>query len=141
MANPGQSKAVLEEERKLIAVVEDDDQVTSIIVRLLEKEDYLVKTAKDGMDGLRLLEEIRPDLLIVDVMMPRLDGFQFVRALRYIKENKNIPIIFLTARSDARSMIEGINLGAKFFLSKPFQVTDMMNKIKKCLNEGAVRTR
>ena len=107
MANPGQSKAVLEEERKLIAVVEDDDQVTSIIVRLLEKEDYLVKTAKDGMDGLRLLEEIRPDLLIVDVMMPRLDGFQFVRALRYIKENKNIPIIFLTARSDARSMIEG----------------------------------
>ncbi|MBM4320706.1 MAG: response regulator [Deltaproteobacteria bacterium] len=130
-----------DDSRKLIVVVEDDEQVRGILVKLLEKNDYLVKTAEDGLKALQLLEEVRPDLLVVDVMMPRLDGFQFVRAARFMKENKAIPVIFVTAKTDAKSMIEGINLGAKFFLGKPFQVSDVLSKIKKALNEGSIRTR
>lgn len=131
----------VEVEKKLIAIIEDDEQVRGILIKLLEKNDYQVRTARDGLEALQLLEDVRPDLMIVDVMMPRLDGFQFVRAARFMKENKNIPVIFLTAKTDAKSMIEGINLGAKFFLGKPFQVSDVLNKIKKALAEGSLRTR
>ncbi len=128
-------------DKHVILLVEDDDQVIGILTKLLEKNGYGVEVAKDGLEGLQVLEEIRPDLLVVDVMMPRLDGFSFVKATRYIKENRNIPIIFLTAKTDAKTMIEGINLGAKFFLTKPFQVNEVLNKIRKALNEGSLRTR
>ncbi len=129
------------EEKRTVLVVEDDEQVRSILVKLLEKNDYLSSTAKDGLEALQVLEESRPDLMIVDIMMPRLDGFSFVRAAKHIRESRNIPIIFLTAKNDARSMIEGINLGAKFFLTKPFQVQEVLSKIRKALNENAMRTR
>lgn len=128
-------------DKKTIMVVEDDEQVRSILVKLVQKNGYNASTAGDGLEALQHLEESRPDLMIVDIMMPRLDGFDFVKAARHIKENRGIPIIFLTAKNDAKSMIEGINLGAKFFLTKPFQVPEVVSKIKKALNENQMRTR
>ena len=122
--------------KKQILVVEDELQVRTLLAKLLEKNDYEVATAQDGLEAMKFLEETRPDLMLVDVMMPRLDGFSLVKAVRYRKENRNIPIIFLTAKTDARSMIEGINVGAKFFLTKPFQIGDVLAKIKKALEGG-----
>jgi len=119
--------------KKTILVVEDELQVRTLLAKLLEKNDYEVSTAKDGLEAMKHLEEHTPDLMLVDVMMPRLDGFSLVKAVRYRKENRNIPIIFLTAKTDARSMIEGINVGAKFFLTKPFQIADVLSKIKKAI--------
>jgi DNA-binding response OmpR family regulator len=118
---------------KTILVVEDESQVRTLLAKLLEKNDYEVETACDGLEAMKYLEEARPDLMLVDVMMPRLDGFSLVRAVRYREDNREIPIIFLTAKTDARSMIEGINVGAKFFLTKPFQIGDVLAKIKKAL--------
>ena len=120
-------------DKKTILVVEDELQVRTLLAKLLEKNDYEVSTAKDGLEAMKHLEEHRPDLMLVDVMMPRLDGFALVKAVRFRKENRNIPIIFLTAKTDARSMIEGINVGAKFFLTKPFQIADVLSKIKKAI--------
>ncbi len=128
-------------DKKTIMVVEDDEQVRSILVKLVQKNGYLARTAGDGLEALQVLEELKPDLMIVDIMMPRLDGFDFVKAARFMKENRSIPIIFLTAKNDAKSMIEGINLGAKFFLTKPFQVPEVVSKIRKALNENVMRTR
>ncbi len=116
-----------------ILVVEDEAQVRTLLAKLLEKNDYEVSTASDGLEAMKYLEESRPDLMLVDVMMPRLDGFSFVKAVRYHEGNRQIPIIFLTAKTDARSMIEGINVGAKFFLTKPFQIGDVLAKIRKAL--------
>jgi len=116
-----------------ILVVEDEAQVRTLLAKLLEKNDYAVATAADGLEAMKYLEESRPDLMLVDVMMPRLDGFTFVKAVRYHEGNRGIPIIFLTAKTDARSMIEGINVGAKFFLTKPFQIGDVLAKIRKAL--------
>jgi len=118
---------------KTILVVEDESQVRTLLAKLLEKNDYSVATANDGLEAMKHLEEHRPDLMLVDVMMPRLDGFSLVKAVRYSPENRAIPIIFVTAKTDARSMIEGINVGAKFFLTKPFQIGDVLAKIKKAL--------
>ena len=120
--------------KETILVVEDEAQVRTLLAKLLEKNDYDVETAADGLEAMKFLETRQPDLMLVDVMMPRLDGFSLVKAVRYHKDNRSIPIIFLTAKTDARSMIEGINVGAKFFLTKPFQIADVLAKIRKALD-------
>jgi DNA-binding response OmpR family regulator len=99
-----------------ILVIEDEAPVKIMVSRLLEKNGFVVRTAEDGLDGLRVLEEFRPDLIIADVMMPNLDGLTFTKALKNRRETKNIPLIFLTAKTDPLSMIEGINVGAKFYV-------------------------
>jgi DNA-binding response OmpR family regulator len=122
--------------KQTILVVEDEEQVRTLLAKLLEKNDYDVATAADGLDAMKFLEGDKPDLMLVDVMMPRLDGFSLVKAVRFKPDCRHIPIIFLTAKTDARSMIEGINVGAKFFLTKPFQIGDVLAKIRKALEHA-----
>jgi DNA-binding response OmpR family regulator len=128
-----------EAEKKGILVIEDEAPVKIMVSRLLEKNGFVVRTAEYGLDGLRVLEEFRPDLIIADVMMPNLDGLTFTKALKNRRETKNIPLIFLTAKTDPLSMIEGINVGAKFYVTKPFQIDDLLAKVKKVLNERGHR--
>jgi DNA-binding response OmpR family regulator len=128
-----------EAEKKGILVIEDEAPVKIMVSRLLEKNGFVVRTAEDGLDGLRVLEEFRPDLIIADVMMPNLDGLTFTKALKNRRETKNIPLIFLTAKTDPLLMIEGINVGAKFYVTKPFQIDDLLAKVKKVLNERGHR--
>jgi len=128
-----------EADKKGILVIEDEAPVKIMVSRLLEKNGFVVRTAEDGLDGLRVLEEFRPDLIIADVMMPNLDGLTFTKALKNRRETKNIPLIFLTAKTDPLSMIEGINVGAKFYVTKPFQIDDLLAKVKKVLNERGHR--
>lgn len=128
-----------EADKKGILVIEDEAPVKIMVSRLLEKNGFVVRTAEDGLDGLRVLEDFRPDLIIADVMMPNLDGLTFTKALKNRRETKNIPLIFLTAKTDPLSMIEGINVGAKFYITKPFQIDDLLAKVKKVLNERGHR--
>jgi len=128
-----------EKEKKNILVIEDEGHVRTLVSRLLEKSGYIVRTADDGLDGLRALESFRPDLIITDVMMPNLDGLTFTKALKNRRETKLIPVIFLTAKTDPLSMIEGINVGAKFYITKPFQIEDVLAKVRKVLSERGHR--
>ena len=128
-----------DKEKKNILVIEDEAHVRTLVSRLLEKNGYGVRAAEDGLDGLRALETFRPDLIIADVMMPNLDGLTFTKALKNRRETKNIPVIFLTAKTDPLSMIEGINVGAKFYITKPFQIEDVLAKVKKVLTERGHR--
>lgn len=123
------------DDQKRILVIEDEQSVRQLVSRLLEKSGYDVRTARDGLDGLRQLEDFEPHCIITDVMMPNLDGLTFTKALKNRRETKGIPVIFLTAKSDPFSMIEGINVGAKFYITKPFQVEDVLSKVKKVLTE------
>jgi DNA-binding response OmpR family regulator len=129
----------MSDEDKTILVIEDEEHVRTLVSRLLQKNGYTVRTASDGLEGLKALEEGRPDLIIADVMMPNLDGITFTRALKNRKETKAIPVIFLTAKSDPLSMIEGINVGAKFYITKPFQIEDVLSKVRKVLNDRGHR--
>ncbi len=125
----------MSDEKKNILIIEDEAHVRQMVARLLVKHDYDVREAVDGLDGLRVLEDYRPDLIIVDVMMPNLDGLTFTKALKNLRETRGIPVIFLTAKSDPHTMIEGINVGAKFYVTKPFQIDDVLGKVKRVLEE------
>src|SRR3989442_1346519 len=116
-----------------ILVLEDDPWVQTLLKKQLTAHGFKVTIAGDGLDGLMKLETLRPDLMICDVMMPNLDGMEFVKAVKSNSETQRIPIIFLTAKSDPRSMIDGINVGARFYVTKPFQIEDLLSKITRAL--------
>ena len=118
---------------KTILVIEDDPSVQLLVRKALGMYGFNVVAADDGLDGLMKLETLRPDLIIADMMMPRLDGMGFVKAIKGRGETKSIPVIFLTAKSDPKSMIEGINVGARFYVTKPFQIDDLLGKVQKAL--------
>lgn len=118
-------------DKATILVIEDDKSVRTLVSKSLTARGYMVETCDDGLEGLTKLERTRPDLIIVDIMMPRLDGMTFVKAIKGNKNTSPIPIIFLTANNDPKSMIAGINLGAKHYVTKPFQIEDLLGKVEK----------
>lgn len=116
-----------------ILIIEDDPSVRTLLEKSLSARGYQVSMVKDGLEGLTRLETERPDLILVDIMMPRLDGMTFVKAIKGDKARKSIPVIFLTAKNDPKSMIDGINVGARFYLTKPFQLDELIDKVQKAL--------
>lgn len=119
--------------RKTILVVEDDDALRELVVRTLSR-DYDVVSAKDGLEASELLDEHTFDLLISDVMMPKVDGFSLARVLRSLGgERETPPIIFLTAKADAESVARGIALGAVHYIQKPFKLTELLSRVARVL--------
>ena len=116
-----------------ILVLEDEPAVQTLINKQLTAHGFVVTVAGDGLDGLMKLESLKPDLIICDVMMPNLDGMGFVKAIKGHNKTQRIPVIFLTAKTDPRSMIDGINVGARFYVTKPFQIDDLLTKVNKAL--------
>ena len=100
-----------------VLVVDDDRQIVRAIALLLEKEGYQVCRAYDGMEALRILAEQPVRLIIMDVMMPRLDGLS---AMMKIRERKNLPIIILSAKTEDTDKVLGLSMGADDYVAKPF---------------------
>ena len=116
-----------------ILVVEDDPDIQRLVTAVLSKE-YEVRSVEDGLAALMALEQgFRPDLIVADIMMPRLDGLTLVKALKQSPATANIPVMFLTAKSSPRDVIEGINLGARCYLTKPFKVDELIQKVHRIL--------
>jgi DNA-binding response OmpR family regulator len=118
---------------KRALVLEDDPSVQILLRKQLVAAGFQVDLADDGLVGLLKLEGSRPDIIICDVMMPNLDGMAFVKAIKGNSGTQRIPVIFLTAKTDPRSMIDGINVGARFYVTKPFQVDELMVKVERAL--------
>src|SRR5262249_14552214 len=110
-----------------------------MVSTLLEKRGYGIITADDGADGMRKAEQTRPDLIIADIMMPRMDGWQMVRALRARPELAFIPVIFLTALGREEDRIKGFRLGADDYLSKPFRFEELDLRVQNALKKGKAR--
>ncbi len=103
-----------------ILVVEDHEPLLTAIRGILEMEDYTVSTAVDGVQALEVMEEIHPDLIVADIMMPRMDGYDLYRAIRAQPEWTAIPFIFLTAKAGKEDILRGKEMGAEDYLTKPF---------------------
>jgi DNA-binding response OmpR family regulator len=116
-----------------ILIVEDDPDIQRLVTAVLAKE-YQVQSAEDGLAALMVIEQgFQPDLVIADVMMPRLDGLSFVKALKGHRSTASIPVMFLTAKSAPRDVVDGINLGARYYLTKPFKVDELLQKVHRLL--------
>ena len=113
---------------KYILIVEDEKPISDILKFNLEKEGYKTKQAFDGEEGLKLSKEEDFDLVLLDFMLPKMDGFQVLRELRTYK--KSIPILLVTAREDEIDKVLGLELGADDYITKPYSVRELMARVK-----------
>jgi len=120
-----------------VLIVEDDESMAVALKDGLEYEGYRVTVARDGEDGLRLAKESRPDLLILDVMLPKMSGLDVCRELR--KEDGLLPIIMLTARGQEIDKVLGLKLGADDYVTKPFGFLELMARVEALLRRASGR--
>ena len=120
--------------RYKILLVEDERTLSGIVRDALETMDFSVEMAYDGSEGLRRYFEIRPDILVVDVMMPKMSGFDMVKAIR--QSDKETPILFLTAKTTVDDVVTGFNLGADDYLKKPFAIPELVVRMKTLLRKA-----
>ena len=118
-----------------VLLVEDEETLALIIKDTLEGQGFRIRLAKDGEEGLRRFFEEKPDVLVADVMMPRMDGFEMVRRIR--QTDKQTPVLFLTARSTINDVVEGFELGANDYLKKPFGMQELIVRIKALLGRAS----
>ena len=122
------------ETKTTVAIIDDDNSVRKSVALNLEQEGFKVLEAEDGVKGISLVEEKKPDVIILDIKMPRKDGFQVCKELR----NKGIstPLILLTARSEEVDKVLGLELGADDYLAKPFGMLELVARVKALLRRN-----
>lgn len=117
--------------RYRILVIDDDEKITSMLRRGLAFEGYEVHTAPNGETGLQKVMKEEPDLIILDVMMPHVDGWEVCRRLR--EAESTVPVLMLTAKDDVRDRVKGLDLGADDYLVKPFALEELMARVRALL--------
>ena len=118
-----------------VLIVEDNPETIELVNLYLSREGYQVLSARDGIEGLRLAREVKPDLVILDLMLPKLDGMEVGRILR---EESEVPIIMLTARVDEEDRLAGLALGADDYVTKPFSPRELTARVKAVLRRSAL---
>jgi CheY-like chemotaxis protein len=121
----------------VVVVAEDDDAVREMLVRVLGRR-YTVYAAADGRDAVDLLARLpAPDAIVLDVMLPGVDGLTIARGIRRDPARRAVPFLFLTARNALQDVVDGINAGARHYLTKPFQIGDLLGKLEKMMGRAA----
>jgi DNA-binding response OmpR family regulator len=122
---------------KKILVVDDQPQIVRLIQLNLEKENFEVLTAGDGEEGLSKALSERPDLVILDVIMPKKDGFEVLRALKNNPATGSMPVIMLTVKTQSADIAEGLREGAELYLPKPFHPKELVALVRRVLEAQA----
>lgn len=118
---------------KRILIADDETDIVETLQFMLEVEGFECLTAYNGEDALNIAKREMPDLLILDVMMPKINGYKVCRLLKFDAKYKNIPILMVTARSQEEDKMIGEETGADEYITKPFEITDVVEKVKKYL--------
>ena len=118
---------------KKVLIVGDEHDIVESLKFELEADGYECYTAFNGEDGLKTAKEVIPDLIILDIMMPKMNGYKISRLLKFDNKYKNIPIIMLTARSQEEDKLIGEETGANEYITKPFDIDFVVNKVKEYL--------
>ena len=122
--------------KSLIAVIEDERDIQDMIAYNLQREGYEVVTAERGDEGLALVQDKRPDLIILDLMLPGLDGLSVCQSIRFDATTPEIPIIVLSAKSEEADVVIGLGLGADDYMPKPFSPRELLARVKAVLRRG-----
>jgi DNA-binding response OmpR family regulator len=122
-------QVLTQSDQQLVLIADDDEVILGLVIYRLEHSGYRVLAAHDGEDALRLALAERPALAVIDVMMPKLDGYELTRALRRRYETRHIPIILLTARAQEVDVRRGREAGADDYLPKPFSPEELRSRV------------
>ncbi|MFT5378287.1 MAG: DNA-binding response OmpR family regulator, partial [Candidatus Latescibacterota bacterium] len=120
----------MEEEKSLILIVDDNPENVRLLGMLIKDEGYLVGIARDGEQALEMAAQQRPDLVLLDVMMPGMDGFAVCARLKEQAETCAIPVILLTARVESEDIIKGFESGAVDYVTKPFNTPELLARVR-----------
>ena len=122
-----------EREQPVVLAADDDEDILSLVTFRLERSGYTVLQARDGAEALELALAEKPDLAVLDVMMPKMDGFELTRRLRAHEATSRMPIILLTARAQDSDVQEGFDAGADDYLRKPFSPQELRSRVQAIL--------
>jgi DNA-binding response OmpR family regulator len=122
-----------------ILVIDDEKDVLEVLRLVLSRSGYDVAASSSGMEGLALAQSDRPDLILLDIMMQRMDGWEVLRALKSDTETRDIPVVILSARVEPKDKIRGLQEGAVDYVTKPFAVREILEKVSLILNDLAER--
>lgn len=120
-----------------ILVVDDELDIVETIRFVLEAKGHEVLEANDGMEGLERARQSNPDLILLDVMMPKLDGYKVCRMLKFDDQYRNIPVVLLTARTGPKDVSTGEEVGADEYLTKPFDVEEVIDLVDRLAGDGS----
>ena len=133
-------KNVRTESKSTILVVDDSVTVRKVTSRFLERHGFNVALAKDGIDAIEILQDMTPDMILLDIEMPRMDGFEVAKQVRYNNRLHNIPIIMITSRTGEKHRERALDIGVNDYVGKPFQEKQLLEKIQKLLGKGVSLT-
>ena len=121
---------------KTIMVVDDNPDIITIVKTILEGKGFTVLSASSGLELLNMLKNQKPDLIILDIMMPEMDGLEVLSRLKAVADTATLPVILLTAKVQYEDVLGGYKLGADYYITKPFTSTQLVNGINLLLGEG-----
>ena len=127
--------------RKRILIADDEPDIITLLVSILKSEDYDVITASDGAEALMAIKISHPDVVILDIMMPKLDGMQVLQKVREDTEISSIPVIMLTAKASDKDILSGYKYGANYYIPKPFEISDILEGVRMVLKPVKKRKR
>ena len=127
--------------RKRILIADDEPDIITLLVSILKSEDYDVITASDGAEALMAIKTSHPDVVILDIMMPKLDGMQVLQKVREDAEISSIPVIMLTAKASDKDILSGYKYGANYYIPKPFEISDILEGVRMVLKPVKKRKR
>jgi DNA-binding response OmpR family regulator len=116
-----------------VLVVDDHPPTLRLITNALENEGIRVRTARNGAECLLAIDTERPDLLVLDIIMPVMDGFQTLRILRENQQHKSLPVIILSIRNDDRDILKGLTTRADMYITKPFKMDELVTAVQRML--------
>jgi len=119
-----------------ILVIEDENHIWKIIEYKLKKENHEPVLADDGLKAMEILKEMKPDLIISDIMVPYLDGIQILKKIKGDDELKTIPVIMLTSKTQEKDVLAGLQLGAQDYIAKPFSPAELILRVDNALKQN-----
>lgn len=123
-------------QQKKILLVEDNDSISKLVKYKLEKDGYTVELRENGLDGLKAIQESTYDLIILDVMMPGMSGFEILQQVRETDSLKTAKVMMLTSKSREEDLARGFNLGVSEYMGKPFKVAELSMRVNKILESS-----
>ena len=131
---------ITDKDKKTVLVVDDEQSIRELLVFNLQKEGYDTLEAEDGVTAVDLAIGKKPDLIMLDVMLPKLDGISVCKKIRYALNISNIPIIMISAKDEESDKIVGLEMGADDYITKPFQIREVMARVKANLRKAELNT-